>query len=337
MLAVKVPLKKAEAAKNSLIKKGIIERGYLIFKEKEFIYLPVKERFKTGFSFADKKFEKIEKPKTLREALEGKLTEKELFELKTAFDVVGEIAILEIDDELRKKEKIIGKALLATTPNIKTVLRKEGSHTGEFRAQKMKFLAGRNTKETVHKELGVKLKLNVEKVYFSPRITTERKRIMELVKPGEDVLVMFSGAGPYVCVIAKNTKAKSVYGVEINPDAHKYALENAKENWLYNVRLFLGDVRKVVPKLNKKFDRILMPLPKSGENFLDTALGAAKEKAVIHFYDFLDDRDIPKKAYEKVKKACERNKRKCRILGFVRCGQLAPRAFRVCVDFECRA
>jgi hypothetical protein len=36
-------------------------------------------------------------------------------------------------------------------------------------------------------------------------LSTERKRISELVKPGEKVLVMFSGAAPYVCVIAKKT------------------------------------------------------------------------------------------------------------------------------------
>ena len=56
-----------------------------------------------------------------------------------------------------------------------------------------------------------------------------------VVKKGEDVLVMFSGSGVYPCVIAKNSKPKSVVEIEINPVAHEYALENLKLNKCSNV------------------------------------------------------------------------------------------------------
>jgi tRNA (guanine37-N1)-methyltransferase len=164
----------------------------------------------------------------LRQALKGKLSKKELNILKTAFDVVGEIAILEIDPELGKKEKIIAQTLLEMQKNIKTVVKKVGIHSGKFRLQKLKIIAGKRKKETIHKENMIRLKLNAEKVYFSPRMATERKRIMEQIKPGEEILIMFSGCAPYPCVLAKNTKAKEIYGIEINPAAHKYALENVK-------------------------------------------------------------------------------------------------------------
>jgi tRNA (guanine37-N1)-methyltransferase len=188
----------------------------------------------------------------LREALKDKLTEKEMSELKTAFDVVGDIAILEIDDSLKKKEKIIAETLLLLHKNIKTVLKKAAEHSGEFRTQKMKYLAGVKTKESIHKELNTQIKLDVEKVYFSPRLSTERKRIMEQVKDGENILVMFSGCAPYPCVIAKNKKPARIVGIEINPVGHKYGLENVKLNKLKNVELYCGDVRSVVPKLTKK-------------------------------------------------------------------------------------
>ena len=84
----------------------------------------------------------------------------------------------------------------------------------------MVFLAGFDTKETIHKENNVRLKLNVEEVYYSARYSTERKRIMQLVKPGEDILIMFSGAAPFVCVLSKNTKAKEIIGIELNPIGH---------------------------------------------------------------------------------------------------------------------
>jgi tRNA G37 N-methylase Trm5 len=86
-------------------------------------------------------------------------------------------------------------------------------------------------------------------------------------------------------------------------------------------------------KPRKKFDRIIMPLPKSAEDFLDLALKSIKKQGIIHFYDFLNENEFYK-AKEKIKKACMKAKKKCRILRVVKCGQHAPRVFRICVDFK---
>ena len=270
---------------------------------------------------------------TLKDALKGKLTAKQLSVLVRSFDSIGGIAIIEIPKELEKKQKLIAETLLNLHKNIKTVAKKEGIHKGVFRTQKLKIIAGERTKESEYKENNVRLKLNAEKVYFSPRLGTERKRVMEQVKKGEKVLIMFSGCAPYVCVIAKNTKAKEVVGIEINPAAHKYAEENIRLNKLSNVRLYKGDVRKVIPKLREKFDRIAMPLPKGGENFIGVALKAAKKGGLVHFYDFLHE-DCFGLAREKIKAACKKAKKKCKILRTVRCGQFGPRIYRICVDFR---
>ena len=170
-------------------------------------------------------------------------------------------------------------------------------------------------------------------MYFSVRLSTERKRVIDLVQDGEDVLVMFSGVGPYSIGIAKNKKPKEVYSVEINPAAFKYQKENILLNKAENVRLFKGDVKKIVPKLKKKFDRILMPLPRGAESFLGTALKAAKKGAIVHFYDFLHEDEF-KKAEEKISKACKKAGKKFKIIGMVKCGQFGPGIFRICVDFR---
>jgi len=266
-----------------------------------------------------------------KELLKKELTNKEQSMLKTAFDAIGDIAILEIDDELRHKEKFIAQALLKCQKNIKTVLRKDSAHEGEFRTQKLKWLAGQKKKETMHKESNCRLKLNVEKVYFSPRMSNERLRIVEQVKDGENILVMFSGCAPYPCVIGKNTKAASITGIEINPVGHEYGLENVRLNKLNNVELHNGDVKKT--KLKAEFDRILMPLPRDAESFLDVALGYSKKGTIIHFYDFLHEDDF-NLAKDKVRKACKQADVKCRILKLVKCGQYSPRTFRICVDFR---
>lgn len=268
---------------------------------------------------------------TLKQALSKKLTKKEKENFTRAYDVIGDIAIIEINEVILKKEKLIAKTILELNKNIKVVCKKIGSHYGIFRRQKLKIIAGQRRKETIHKENNTRIKLHIEKVYFSPRLSTERKRIMELIKPNEDILVMFSGCAPYPCVLARNTKAKEIYGIEINPEGHKYGQENIKLNKLTNVKLFNGDVNDIIPTLNKKFDRILMPLPKSAEDFLDIALSLLKKGGILHFYDFLHVDEFYK-SHEKIDKAFKKAKRNYKILRTVKCGQHSPRVFRICVD-----
>lgn len=253
MLTIKVPLKKAEKLKKYLLGKGLLNKECVITKGKEFIYFPInkKKALKKKFpfiGFADKRLKKIEKA-TIIDLLKGKLTKKELALLPSSFDIIGDIIVLELKRELIRKERLIAEALLRVHKSIKTVAKKAGIHKGVYRTQRLKVLAGVNKKETVCKENNVKIKLDVEKVYFSPRLSSERKRIMKLVKPNESILVMFSGCGPYPLVLSKNTKAKEIYGVEINPMAHKYALENLKLNKLKNIFLYCGDVKEILPKL----------------------------------------------------------------------------------------
>ncbi len=158
---------------------------------------------------------------TLKEALKKKLTKKELFLVTRSYDVVGDIAIVEIPHGLGKKEKLIGETILKLYKHIKVVCKKVGIHSGRFRLQKLKIIAGENRKETICKENNVQLKLNPEEVYFSVRLSTERKRISKLIRKGELVLVMFSGVAPYPIVISKNTKASQIFGIEVYVKTHQ--------------------------------------------------------------------------------------------------------------------
>lgn len=270
--------------------------------------------------------------KGLKELLKEKLSCRQLKLLPNSFDVIGDILVFaSFPKELEKKEKVIGNAILRSFKNIKVVCRKTKQYSGTFRTPKIKVIVGARRKETEHRENGVRVKLDVEKVYFSPRLSHERERINKLIKEGEEVLVMFSGCGIYCINISKNSKAKKIYGVEINPVAHDYGLQNIKLNKAENVKLVLGDVKKVLPSIKKKFDRVLMPLPKSAVNFLDVALSKVKQNGIIHFYDFLHERDF-KKSEIKIEEACKKINRNCQILMFVKCGQYGPGKYRVCVD-----
>jgi len=351
MLAIKVPLKQAEKWKLFLIKTDNFDNRYRFKKDNNFIYLPIKRKFeslkdkieftdiellKDKIEFTDIELQQVKASGSLKQNLSDKLSKQEMDFVKTAHDVIGSIAILEIPKDLEHHEQIIAETLLKINKNIKTVLKKAAIHEGTFRTQKMKFLAGIDTKETIYKENNVQLKIDVEKVYFSVRLSNERKRIAKLVKSGEEILVMFSGCSPYPIVLSKNTKAKHILGIEINPDGYRYGLDNIQLNKCKNVELMCGDVHDIAPKLkkeNKKYDRILMPLPKTADEFLDDALSLSKKGTIIHFYGFLDDKNFDK-AKEKIDQACKKNKIRYKILDLVKCGQHAPHVYRICVDFE---
>ena len=262
----------------------------------------------------------------LRDLMKKELTKKELEILPTKFDVVGDILIFaDFPSKLVKKEKVIGNKILENFPNVKVVCKKTKQYSGKFRTPKLKIIIGEKRTYTTYKENNVTVNLDVAKVYFSVRLSTERKRINQLVKKDEIVLVMFSGVGIYPINISKNTKAKEIYGVEINPTAHKYALENVKLNKMINIKLFKGDVNSILPKIRKKFDRILMPLPRGAEDYLNLAYSKIKKNGMIHFYDFSHENDF-NLVTKKIKKG--------KIISLVKCGQYGTRKYRVCLDIK---
>ncbi|MBR9683829.1 class I SAM-dependent methyltransferase family protein [Candidatus Woesearchaeota archaeon] len=338
MLTIKTPLSQAQRLKQFLIKNDFFNRDYQPKKENDFIYFPLNKK-PTKLKFKNttihhRVLPKIEKPLTLQKLLKNKLTKKQLDLVPSAQEQIGSIMILEMPKELIKKEKLIAQALLQVNRNITTVVKKSHPHKNVFRLRKVKIIAGKRTKETIHKENNIRLKINLEKTYFSARLANERLRIKKQIKKPEEILVMFSGAGPYSMVLAKNPFVKSIHGVEINPLAHRLALENIKLNKLeHKVFVFQGDVRTVLPKIKKKFDRILMPLPKTGEQFLGVALIKAKPGAIVHLYAFLDEDKIAQET-KKIKDICKQYKRQIRILRKVQCGQFAPNVARYCFDIK---
>ncbi len=257
----------------------------------------------------------------LREALKGKLTAKELRSLKTSFDIIGDIVVIEIPPELRKKEKIVGRTILKLFSNVKVVAAEAGEHAGKYRRQKLRIIAGEKRFETNQKESGVRLMLNVATCYYSPRLGSERMRIAKQVKKGEHVLVVGSGVAPYPLILSKHSLAERIFGVEVNPAAHQYAAKNIILNKAHKVILVKGDIRKMPLG---KFDRIISAIPHEGVKLLPTLLKFAKKGTLLHIYDFAPEENLSEPA--------EKLKKKCKILRVVKTQQIGIRRYRVCID-----
>ncbi|HUH99632.1 MAG TPA: tRNA (guanine-N1)-methyltransferase, partial [Nitrososphaerales archaeon] len=116
--------------------------------------------------------------------------------LESGIDVIGDIAIVKLRPEAKVDEREAAQAILDGMKNVKCVYGQEGGIEGDFRLRKLRHLGGEERTVTIHKENGIRLKLDVETCYFSPRLSTVRLRIAEQVVPGEKVLNMFAGVGP---------------------------------------------------------------------------------------------------------------------------------------------
>ncbi len=269
---------------------------------------------------------------SLKEVLKDKLNEEELKLLRRSFEIIGHIAIVEIPEELMPKKDLIVSAILSRHKNVKTILRKIGEVDGIFRVASYQKIYGEET-ETIAKEHGCRFLVDPTKVYFSSKLSFERERIAKLVKEGERVLVMFAGVGPFAIVIAKLSRPKEVIGVELNKIAVEYFRRNIKLNKVENVVAIEGDVAEVVPKLEGKFDRILMPAPYSAENFVHLLRNKVSEGGFIHYYTFESqnfERSLPKK----VEEIFLRYGIIVRSAFMRRCGNFAPYVNRYVLDLK---
>ncbi len=224
----------------------------------------------------------------LKKLLENILSSKENDELISAFDQIGNIIIVRIPDSLLSKKKIIGETLLEQVKIAKSVFYQSSAVEGDFRTRNLEILAGENNTETEYKEFGCKFTVDVENVFFSPRLSTERERIANLIQDGEVMNNMFAGVGMFSIMAAKKKKC-TVYSLDINPVASKLCEKNIKQNKLAgDVISINGDSSEIIKEqLVDKSDRTLMLLPERSDEFLESAINTTKNNGIIHYYSHI--------------------------------------------------
>ena len=224
----------------------------------------------------------------LKKSLENILTSQESQELISSFDQIGDIIIVKIPNSLLTKKKLIGETLLNEVKIAKSVFYQASAVEGDFRTRNLEILAGEDKTETEYKEFGCKFTVDVENAFFSPRLSTERERIANLVQEGEMVVNMFAGVGMFSIMIAKKKRC-TVYSIDINPVATKLCEKNIISNKIAgNIISINGDASQVIQEqLRNKSDRTLMLLPERSDEFLESAINATKSGGIIHYYSHI--------------------------------------------------
>jgi len=289
---VKVSKKKAEKIRRKLIEKNLLLKGYRVERDEKFVYFPVKEEVE-GYEIVYREMRKIE-----RKSYEDILKEKGIDLESISIDFIGDIAIVRLNNESIAKE--VADAIMKTNKHIKTVCIDRGVKE-DYRIRDVEIIAGEKRTETMHIEYGLKIKLDVAKVYFSPRLSMERMRVAKQVKENEIVIDMFAGVAPFSLLIAKVAKPKKIYAIDINPVAVKYAIENVKLNKMENIiEVIEGDAKDVLPNLPDA-DHVIMNLPHKSFNFLPLALEKGR---ILHYYEIMERGKIEERI-EKIKRKAE--------------------------------
>lgn len=229
-------------------------------------------------------------PRLIRAALERAGIDN-LERVSSGVDVIGDIAIVRLEGFTQREKRKVGRTLMEEMKNVRAVFEQEGGIEGEHRLRKLKHLSGEKRTLTTHRENGCVFRVDVAKCYFSPRLSTERLRISELVGPKEKVLNMFAGVGPFSVPIAKLAGAR-VTSCEINEYAARLHEENNRLNKVDGfVSVVIMDANELPDRSTAKFDRVLMPHPSQADKFLQTALRMTKKGGVIHYYRHVLGRD----------------------------------------------
>lgn len=323
MIGLKIKKNRANDVRKILLKHSLINLDAKIKREDDFVIIPLTKEpdqeimdiFGQDVEIIETTFEMQKRgPKSLKDYLKGKIDPQKIEEIRGSFDIIGDIVILEIPDDLEEFKNIIGEAALKFTKR-KAIFRKKSEIKGIIRTRELEHLAGEDISETIHQEFGCKLMLDVKKVYFSPRLATERKRVADNVKDHEIIVDMFAGVGPFPVLIARNHEVK-IYAIDINPEAYRYMQKNIELNKVQDkVIPILGDVKEVLENKTIEADRIIMNLPGTAYEFLDSAMNSIKDGGIIHYYEFSEGFEKPVERLKKTaypRKVEILNKRKVR-------------------------
>ena len=143
---------------------------------------------------------------------------------------------------------------------------------------------------------------------------------------------MFAGVGPFAVMAGKNSEPEKVVAVEKNPEACEYMKQNIEMNKLRGkIEAFCGDVKEI--EYGQRFDRIVMPLPGSADEFIGLAMDLVEDNGVVHYYRFLEEGNW-EELDEEIKVAAEQKGLDYEILDGVVCGERGPSVDRVCMDIR---
>ena len=275
----------------------------------------------------------------LKDALIGILTDEELSVLPRGFQTIGNVVIIKLNPLLLEKKILIAEKYLDLLPSIKSIYLNSGRVKGQFRTpEKIEFLVGVDNPIVKHKEHGVIYKFDFTKIMFSMGNLSERRFLATLVKEGEVIVDMFAGIGYFSLPIAKHSKPKKIFSIELNPNSFKYLAENIKLNHFEDIITPInGDSKIEVINLSNsglKADRVIMGVFPAPKDFIKEALTLAKDEGTIYHYEGIADKEKYLDLFNEFKEIAEESDFKCDLLAKRFVKSYGPGLYHVVLDIK---
>lgn len=272
---------------------------------------------------------------TLQDSLTNKVPSDVLGELPKSYDVIGDIAVVELSSRIDPFAEIIAEELLNTHPNVRSVFARTGPVEGSERIRPLRHLSGEDRTTTVHREFGCSFKVDLSSAFFSPRLSTEHQRVALQVQDGERVVDMFSGVGPFSILIAKTVTNVKVDAIDANPAAIRLVEENARINKVDSkVHIHSGDAQVIVRELGPQATRVIMNHPSAAKHFVGAACQAIlPQGGSLHYYTFAAGENAEVLARHELNSAIAQTGRKVRKFHAVhKVREVGPMNWQIVID-----
>ena len=249
----------------------------------------------------------------IKKLLSEKIPSELICFLPDKWERIGDVLVIKLHTNVEQYRDVIGE-VYAKVLNRKSVLCDTGGISGMYREPNVDVIYGSDDCETVHKENGVRFKLDPMRVMFSSGNMDERRRMANVSNNEEVVVDLFAGIGYFTLPMAVHSRPKRIFACEINPVAFDYLCQNIVLNNVTDVvEPLRGDNRKVAPK--NVADRVLLGYFGNTYSFLPTAVECLKNHAgIVHYHDTFSDDVVPDSVLQQVDKIVEKYRRKAELL-----------------------
>lgn len=248
------------------------------------------------------------------------LSGKEVQSLPEKWEKIGDVLLLRLPPEISRKRRVA--ELYARALDCRAVLEDVGGIAGSLRQPRVKHLYGDAQTETVHRENGIRYRLDPARIMFSSGNIDERIRMARVAHPDEVVVDLFAGIGYFTLPLAVYGTA-TVHACELNPLACHYLEQNCVLNHVTDrVTVYQGDCRQVAPR--GIAHRVVMGYFRSAR-YLPTALATLRDQGgIVHYHRTCSAEEFPAQPLEEVKAAAERESRHAELLVARRVKSYAP-------------
>jgi len=327
-LAIIAGKAEAEAVLDRTRREGILDRRRKVLSRGERVEIPVQAGLDGYMVAAQEKIELYRSAPRLEELIAEEMSSREISLLPRGWYILGEVIVVKIQPALEAFKHSIGRALLEIYPRCRSVVRDFGID-GPLREPVRELIAGESS-ETVHRENGVRFRLDALKIMFSQGNLRERMRMSGLGH-GETVVDMFAGIGYFSIPMAVHSRPHRLLAIELNPVAHKYLVENARLNKVEEiVQPVLGDCSKETP--SGEADRVIMGLVQVTDKYLHQGMGALRAGGILHYHQTVPSRLYPQAAIQEVVAAARSLGRRAEIVRCAKVKKFSPGVVHAVVD-----